>query len=330
MIMRTSIDIPARVRDLLQLAQPNNVRFIKLGRQSAWWRDAIEGNTLFLGFHNFDSALCAAGKWSEARQKFEASGQRSRPADNSRALNQVREFYECPEGTLWFTIEDDSVWWCFAEQKVIDLQSNEVDPKLPSRKRVVIDRWRSTDINGNPLQLDLLTTKITKTASFQETIAKPSGASDLLNRIRAIESEYHGRVSTALNALESEAGNLLDQLHQDDFELLIELIFSSSGWKRVSRIGGTRKTLDIAMLLPTTGERCFVQVKSETNQSTLNNLISDFGNLSNYSKMFFVYHSPSTLFATGGNDKVVVWNRSEIASQVIRAGLVTWLLDRTA
>jgi hypothetical protein len=28
-------------------------------------------------------------------------------------------------------------------------------------------------------------------------------------------------------------GDVLDRLHQNDFELLIELVFSASGWKRV-------------------------------------------------------------------------------------------------
>jgi hypothetical protein len=54
--------------------------------------------------------------------------------------------------------------------------------------------------------------------------------------------------------LAKDVGDLLDQLHQDDFELLIELVFSSSGWRRISAVGGTQKTLDIALTLPRLGK----------------------------------------------------------------------------
>jgi hypothetical protein len=174
-----------------------------------------------------------------------------------------------------------------------------------------------------------MTTKITKVGSFQETIAKPSGATDLLRRIRAIQSEHHRRAAQALDEMVSAVGDLLDQLHQDDFELLIQLIFSSSGWKRISAVGGIQKTLDMAMVLPTTGEHCFVQVKSQTNQSTLRTLIDALDHSPGYSRMFFAYHTPKTPFDNEATDRVTVWHRYEIARQAIRAGLIDWILLRT-
>ena len=173
-----------------------------------------------------------------------------------------------------------------------------------------------------------MTTKITKVASFQETIARPSGAADLLRKIRGIQSENHEQAARILNEMVSAVGDLLDQLHQDDFELLIELIFSSSGWKRISAVGGTQKTLDMAMVLPTTGEDCFVQVKSQTNQSTFKGLV-EISKSQGYSRMFFVYHTPPQRFANDATDRFTVWNRYEIAKQVVRAGLVDWILSRT-
>jgi hypothetical protein len=71
------------------------------------------------------------------------------------------------------------------------------EEKGGARMRRVIDRWRNTDVNGNRLRLDSMTTKITKVASFQETICEPSGASDLLNRIRAVQSSSHARAARA-------------------------------------------------------------------------------------------------------------------------------------
>jgi hypothetical protein len=296
-----------------------------------WWPLAKETGTLRLGFRSFDFRLCRDGKWREAQEAFAATGARKRPSDVTRAVNQVRAFFELPETTLWCTIEDGDVWWCFAETEVVNLYDGDdaAEQKTGARMRRVINRWRNTDINGHRLRLDSMTTKITKVASFQATIAKPDGAGDLLRRIRAIQSPTHAQTADALAALVSAVGDLLDQLHQNDFELLIELIFSSSGWKRISAVGGIQKTLDLAMVLPTTGEHCFVQVKSQTNAKTFATLVEALDNAQGYTRMFFAYHTPATAFANTAADRVTVWHRYEIARQAIRAGPVEWILART-
>ena len=160
---------------------------------------ARDTNSLRLGFRQFDFALCEAGEWEEAKEKFCRHGSEKGAGDITRAVNQVRDFFHLPESVLWRTMEDGDVWWCFAETKVIDLYSGDdvAEEKQGARMRRVIDRWRNTDLNGNRLRLDSMTTKITKVASFQETICEPSGASDLLNRIRAIQSGAHARVARA-------------------------------------------------------------------------------------------------------------------------------------
>jgi hypothetical protein len=174
-----------------------------------------------------------------------------------------------------------------------------------------------------------MTTKITKVASFQETICKPSGSVDLLNRIRAVQSDAHMRAKQSHKGLVLAIAAILDRLHQSDFELLVELIFSSSGWKRISAVGGTQKTPDIAMTLPTTGEHCFVQVKSQTNRATFLKLIDALDNSQGYQRMFFVYHTPAKALENTAVDRVIVWHREEIAEQAIRAGLTDWILART-
>jgi hypothetical protein len=324
-------DIPPKVQTLLDRVSSDAVRFIKLGRKSVWWPLARDTNTLRLGFRQFDFAFCAAGEWEKAKEKFASTGARTGAGDITRALNQVRDFFELPESALWCTIEDGDVWWCFAETKIIDLYTGDdtAEQKQGARMRRAIDRWRNTDVNGNRLRLDSMTTKITKVASFQETICKPSGASDLLNRIRAIQSSAHARAAQAHEELVASVGDVLDQLHQDDFELLIELIFSSSGWKRISAVGGTQETLDIAMVLPTTGEHCFVQVKSQTTRTVFHSLVDALDNSQGYSRMFFVYHTPAEAFENTASDRVTVWHRYEIARQAVRAGLTDWILSRT-
>ena len=136
-----------------------------------------------LDFSKFDFESCRNGKWERARKLFTASTSRQRPSDITRAVNRVREFLTLPESTLWMTIEDGDVWWCFARPEVKNIyRSNDLEDRDGARSRKVIDRWRNTDVRGERLRLDKMTTKITKVASFQETICKPHGAEDILRR----------------------------------------------------------------------------------------------------------------------------------------------------
>jgi hypothetical protein len=324
--------ISPRVATLLEGANADNVRYIKLGRGNLWWPLAKQTNTLRLGFRNFDFQLCKSGQWQVAKAKFGTAHADLSPGKVTSATKQVQEFFELPDSTLWFTLADGDLWWAFAEPSIEDIFTHgdaERERLEGARTRPVIDGWRNTDIEGNRLRIDSMTTKITKVISFQETICRPHGREDLLRIIRCQPSPARVQVSTAFDELIRNVGDLLDQLQFDDFELLIELIFSSSGWRRISTVGGNQKFLDMALTLPTSGEKCLVQVKSQTDRATFEWHVKEFGSYAGYSKMFFAYHTPSEPFETTDAARIFVWGRYEVAKQVLRAGLVEWVLDRT-
>jgi len=79
-----------------------------------------------------------------------------------------------------------------------------------------------------------------------------------------------------------------------DFELLVDLAFSNSGWRRLGIVGRTQKTVDIELLLPTTKERAFVQVKSKTGNVDLKDYITQFEGMQGYDRMFFIWHTGKT------------------------------------
>jgi hypothetical protein len=93
-------DLPQRVQALLDHATPAGVRFIKLGPTSVWWSLARDTSTFRLGFRLFDFALCAAGEWKKAKKKYAATGARTGAGDITRAVNQVRDFFELPDSIL--------------------------------------------------------------------------------------------------------------------------------------------------------------------------------------------------------------------------------------
>ena len=136
--------------------------------------------------------------------------------------------------------------------------------------------WRKTSLKGTPLLISRLSGKLTKMQMFRGTICEVSERAYLLRRLNDQPIEE-------VAAAEATEAILLDQilamvrlLDPRDFELMVELIFSTSGWQRQTRTGGTQKTVDLDLLLPSTGERAFVQVKSETSADTFEAYASAF------------------------------------------------------
>src|ERR1700751_5125927 len=95
-----------------------------------------------------------------------------------------------------------------------------------------------------------------------------------------------------------------------DFELLVDLVFSTSGWRRQGIVGKTQKTLDLDLTLPSTGERAFVQVKSKTTSAELAEYVGGLDDLGPYDRMFYVYHSGE---AHTTDERVVIINPERLA-----------------
>lgn len=319
--------IPSRVTDLLKSVDETNIRFIKLGKRSAWWPAAKDTNTIRLGFEEAPFELCHSRDWPAVKEAVARAGTKTA----QQATNQIRDFFVLDASTLWLTIEDGDVWWAFAEPGVTNLEPMErSDYEVKgARSRALVDRWRNVDLKGDRLRIDSMTTKVTKVTSFQGTICRPDGAIDILRRIRGEQSPARQRTKETFDQLGRHVGDLLDQLHQNDFELLIELIFSSSGWRRISATGGTMKTFDIVLNLPSTDETSFVQVKSRTDQKTLGEYIDALRDYTGYKRLFFAYHTPAELFRNPEPSRVTIWSRYEIGRQVLQSGLVEWVLKRT-
>jgi len=119
---------------------------------------------------------------------------------------------------------------------------------------------------------------------------------------------------------------MLQFLTWKDFELLVDLVFTHSGWRRISSAGKTQKTIDMEVLLPSTGERAFIQVKSATNQRQFDQYRSSFDEL-NYDKMFYIFHTGS---AQCQDKRIVLIDGAKLARMVLNAGLLYWLTEKAA
>jgi hypothetical protein len=299
------------------------IRYIKLGDGGKWERYCIEDQqALRLGYESPHHLESLSGEWDTVRN-FWLSARNGNKGAASRDLNQIRDFYELSEADIWITFYQRRLYWCHAHKEVHQLEDG-------SRIRNVLSSWSCYDMNGNPLSIENIDGRITKVQGYRGTICGVELPEYLLRKINGEVQPEIQSTKEALEALKLNIENLIKGLWWNDFELLVDLIFSQSGWQRISVLGKTEKDIDLDVFSPVTQKRAFVQVKSTTTANQIQNYHEIFNQHHQYDEMYFVFHTFSgNLEKLNINDtRVAVWDISRVADLVINAGLIDWLLAK--
>jgi hypothetical protein len=122
-----------------------------------------------------------------------------------------------------------------------------------------------------------------------------------------------------LEDLTRSAQELMKLLWPGDFETLADLVFSTSGWRRQGPVGKTQKMLDLDIVLPSTGERAFVQIKAKTTSAELAEYAGKIDELGSYDRMFYVFHSGEVDM---DDERVTMIGPETLAALVVNAGLL--------
>jgi hypothetical protein len=126
---------------------------------------------------------------------------------------------------------------------------------------------------------------------------------------------------------------LLRRLSPQDFEELIDLILTRTGWARISTLGKTREGIDLEVENLAAGETAFVQVKSSASQAVLNDYVERFQQRRDlYARMIFAVHSPRGDLRVGTRltGTVHLWTGERVAELVVRLGLGEWVESKLA
>jgi len=306
---------------------PARVRYIKLGVGGGWERECLEKGIIRIGF---DSARkdrflsCKKNDWVKLSESFIREGKSKGTA--SRFKNELRLFFEDDGQTLWITFMKNCLYWGFVEQSQVEIHQ---DGEGVWRR--IKNGWRNTDINGCILSKDKLSGALTKLAAYRGTSCDvDDDVSDyVVRRIKGQKMPAVERALAASKVLCSSVIDLMRLLTPKDFELLIDLVFSTSGWRRISVVGGIQETLDIDMLLPSTGEKAFVQVKSRTTQKEFAEYVAKFGGRADlYSRMFYVYHTGD--LSNPDDSRVILIGPDKLSERVVDAGLAGWLIEKVS
>ncbi|PCK30599.1 restriction endonuclease [Pseudoalteromonas piscicida] len=300
------------------------IRYIKLGDGGKWETECIEKyQTLKLGYespHHHDSL---SGDWDSV-YNYWLTHRNGNSGAAKRDLNQIRDFYELSDKDIWITFYKRKMYWCHANEEVKEVERH------GSRIREVIGAWSCEDKRGNPLFIENIDGRVTKVQGYRGTICGVELSDYLLRKINGEVQPEIQVAQAALAALKSSTEELIKGLWWHDFELLIDLIFSQSGWQRISVLGKAEKNIDLDLFSPVTQKRAFVQVKSITTANQIQKYFETFTTHPQYHEMYFVFHTYS-----GDINKlklvdprVSIWDTSRIADLVISTGLVNWLLAK--
>jgi hypothetical protein len=302
--------------------KPGDIRYIKLGKGGEWEHVSLTRGELHFGHKEIPHALALTGDREVIKKAVIENGRDPQAAaDDAR---EVVDFYTLGAVCLWVTVAQDHLWWTFAEPEVTWLGEGR---DHGARTRRSIGGWRNADINGRPLRLDTLSTKLTKVASYRRTICAVEASDYLLRRINGVTEPVVEKNGQAREALIEAIEEAIKALHWTDFETLVDVIFARSGWHRASAIGGNQKLFDMLVEQPTTDEVAGVQVKSSATQEVLADFVEKADASGLYDRLFFACHSPRGAL-TPPRDNVHVWSGRDLAATVLRVGLADWVVDR--
>jgi hypothetical protein len=304
----------------MEMTLPDSVRYVKNGPGGRWWEVAKANSQIRAGWKDVPNELLEAADLPAIRPLV----------SQTQDFNQLQTLLIRPSEHLWVTFEDGYLWWCTVQDGA------HINPEPSAWEQeghfwlTCTTPWSNHSVDGlRDLAMSELPGKVTTVAGFRATICVPKASIQILRIIRNEEDPAVSAAKAARHAYERAIAELIARLGPKDFELLIDLILSRTGWSRLSPIGGSRADIDMEVENASTDEIAFVQVKSEANQADLNDYISRFSAQSKrYTRMIFVVNSPTSVLTPPEGKPLHIWSGERVAELVVKHGLGDWVATR--
>ncbi len=140
----------------------------------------------------------------------------------TRDVNQIRAYYEADEHSIFITFVGGLLYWCRPAGPVELLDDC-------SHRRQTAGGWLKKSINGTLLSADRLSGRLLKVQMFRGTICDVRAGDYLLRKLSDQLSPEVAAAEEAERALMTAIVELMRLLTWQDFELLVDLVFSTSG-----------------------------------------------------------------------------------------------------
>lgn len=275
---------------------------------------------IIIDFKEIDHNFCLKGDWVKVENQINKLNNKTAGWGNPKSqLNQLKLFYESGPNVLWITFYGNKLWWCFANPEVyLDEQR---------KCRDISGSWKSVDIKGKELVFGNLSGKILKTHGYRGTICKVEAKDYLINKINCEKSLEKIEIENKSQNLKANINKLINNLYWDDFEVLVDIVFSKLGWIRAGAIGKTQKDIDLDLINLATGKTAIVQIKSQSNIQEFKEYQKNFQKITADEK-YFVINSRNNFLKPIESGDIKVYFSDEIAEFVIKFDLIRWVLNK--
>lgn len=212
--------------------QFSDVRYIKLGSAGRWNDVSLDRGELHLGFGDVPHEIASSLNRDAIVDHQLRQGRALRVAAED--AREIIDFYSLPQTCLWITFAHDHLWWTFAEPGVTWVGGDGTSRGY--RKRRCKGDWSKFSSSGVPLTLQSLSTLLTQVGAYRRTICRPRVSELYLRRrLNGEKNPLVAQAQAAQKAVVDVLVHAIAELHQTDFETLIDLLLSRSGWQVGSR-----------------------------------------------------------------------------------------------
>jgi hypothetical protein len=295
--------------------------YIKLGTGGRWAEESIKRSIVRVGWSRVPLDLIHKRDWVTI-DKIERPLSKS-PGAATSDLRALQRFVLSKPDDIWITFHDSRMWWG-------RLGEGEVAEDDTSKYRVVVGGWSDKSATGSTLLINQLPGCLAQLQGFRGTICKVHADEVLRRVLSATPSPEFEAVRLARNTLAAEVEKAIRLLHWKDFELLVDLVFRQSGWRRTSLLGETMKSVDLELEDTVAGDKYQVQVKSRADEAVLRDCEAEFC-AESFRRFYLVVHTPEGGLETAVTPRdadVQLVKVDRLATMVVDAGLTGWLLDK--
>jgi len=302
-----------------------NAYYIKLGRGGMWEEDAINSGKLRLGWAGTTIEDINESNWKIIHQQLRRE-MKGKPVGVVTAdFNALRRITESGADDLWVTFHLNKLWWT-------RLAPGKIRQDKTSKYRTTSQPWSDRSIFGELLTLSNLPGKLSQLQGYRATVCRVNYPELLLRTLNGTQSPIAVSIREHRATLEQYLAEAIKELHWKDFETLVDLVFRSAGWIRISVLGQHAKGLDLELIEPIMRDRYIVQVKSRAGISEVFETAKQFSR-HEYRRIFFVVHSPEKNIEAEKKKipkHVELVTPIRLASFAADAGLANWIEDKVS
>lgn len=256
----------------------NKVFYIKLGagNQINIAKKCIENDLLWLGYNEakdetikeaiLNEQQDSSKEWKEIWEPIRHSFPQANKQTQTSYAKAIRQFYTASEDDYFFTFLNSTMYYCHPIGDIIPItESNTHGGFDPGSRIRATTGWKKTPIEDDSITLSerIISGRITKTKIFRGTICELKGKDKevFFNTLKWQFPEYEELENLRAKSIDLIL-KVIQELNAHDFEILVDMVLTKSGWLRVGELGGTVKAIDMEYLIPVENKQVYVQVKS--------------------------------------------------------------------